>query len=114
MRITAYDFGRIEIDGRSYTSDVIIALDRVFSPWWRREGHSLHVEDLSEVFRAGPAILVVGTGYYGRMQVPEETLACLEHDGIEVRVSDTREAVRVFNTLGETTARVYAALHLTC
>lgn len=114
MQITGYEFGRIEIDGLPYTVDVIISLDGVRSPWWRKEGHSLHVEDFSAILPSEPSILVIGTGYYGRMQVPTETRAYLEKQGIELRISDTRKAVRAFNALQQDDARVVAALHLTC
>jgi hypothetical protein len=57
---------------------------------------------------------VVGTGYDGRMQVPEETLHGLRRAGINVRVADMGAAVEVFNRLQQTCARSVAALHLTC
>lgn len=114
MQITGYNFGRIEIDGQTYTADVIIAPDGVHSPWWRKEGHNLHLEDLSAILAEKPEILLVGTGYYGRMQVPAETRSYLEKQGMELHVSDTREAVRAFNALQRDVARVVAALHLTC
>lgn len=114
MQITGYDFGRIEIDGQTYTADVIIAPDGVRSPWWRKEGHNLHVDDLSAIIAAKPEVLLVGTGYYGRMQVPTETRSYLEKQGMVLRVLETREAVRAFNSLQQDAARVVAALHLTC
>jgi hypothetical protein len=87
--------------------------DRVFSPWWRSEGHLLHPADLVEVVRFGPAVLVVGTGASGVMRVPAETVRFLEERGITVYVERTAEAVERFNRgAGEKT--VVAALHLTC
>ena len=63
MRIDSYSFGIIMIDGKTYTSDVIVFPERVFSPWWRKEGHFLRMEDLAEVLREKPDIIVIGTGY---------------------------------------------------
>jgi hypothetical protein len=114
MQITGYEFGRIEIDGLTYNADVIIAPDGIRSPWWRKEGHNLQLEDLSAILAAKPEVLLVGTGYYGRMKVPAEIRSYLEKQGMELRVSDTREAVRAFNALQQDAARVVAALHLTC
>jgi hypothetical protein len=48
------------------------------------------------------------------MQVPEDTLAGLRSEGIEVRVLQTRDAVTEFNRLQKDCARIVAALHLTC
>jgi len=35
VEITRYRFGEIEIDGRTYTADVIITPERVVDTWWR-------------------------------------------------------------------------------
>ena len=70
--------------------------------------------DLSEVMAAKPDVVVIGTGYYGRMEVPEETRRYLEAGGVQVREARTGEAVKEFNRLQKEYARVVAALHLTC
>ena len=114
MKITGYEFGKITIDGKTYTSDVIIAPDRVFDAWWRKQGHSLAIEDLEQALREKPQILVIGTGYYGRMQLPEETRQYLQDQGIALREAKTRDAVLEFNELQKEYARIVAALHLTC
>lgn len=114
MTVDAYSFGRIRIDGADYTTDVIVFPGRVRDRWWRREGHSLDLEDLSEVLTDPPKTLIVGTGYYGNMRVPQETLAALRARGIEVKVCRTADAVAELNRLQREAARVVAALHLTC
>ncbi len=113
MKIDSYSFGRIVIDGKTYTSDVIIYPGRVEASWWRKEGHLLQPEDLTEALRAKPEVLIIGTGYSGVMQVPRETVDALAARGIEVKVERTSKAVEVFNEpQGKKT--VIAALHLTC
>ena len=114
MKITDYEFGRIGVEGKTYTSDVIIYPEKVRDSWWRKEGHRLHLEDLEEVISAKPELLIVGTGYYGNMVVPKETLTRLESEGIKVRVAPTGEAVKLFNQLQREAAVIVAALHLTC
>ncbi len=114
MEIDHYTFGRIGIGGRDYDADVIIFPDHVQERWWRREGHRLAQEDLETVLADAPQMLVIGTGYYGRMQVPEETIESLRAAGVEVRVAKTGEAVAEFSRLQRECARIVAALHLTC
>lgn len=114
MTIDAYSFGEILIDGKPYASDVIIWPDHVMNPWWRAEGHKLTADDLTEVLAKPPRMLVIGTGYYGRMVVPPETLAALQARGIEAHVCNTTEAVAAFNRLAGEYADIVAALHLTC
>ncbi|HDD72121.1 MAG TPA: hypothetical protein ENF98_00440 [Candidatus Bathyarchaeota archaeon] len=112
--IDEYSFGRIVIDGKTYRQDVIVYPDRVKPNWWRREGHSLCLEDLEEVLRDPPEVLVIGTGYVGLMRVPREVREKLEEMGIQVVVEKTGKAYRTFNKLLSEGRRVVAALHLTC
>jgi len=114
MRISEYEFGRIAIADKSYTSDVIIAPEQVIDSWWRKEGHNLQIEDLVDIVNAKPDMLIIGTGYYGRMQVPDETKQYLEERGIKVLQAKTLDAVTEFNQLQKEYARIVAALHLTC
>lgn len=113
MKIEHYSFGRIIINGRTYTSDVIIYNDRVDSSWWRREGHCLQVADLTDVINAQPGILVIGAGYSGAMAVSEETLEFIQLKGIDIYVEKTEKAVELYNRL-QKDKKVIAALHLTC
>ncbi len=112
-RIDAYRFGRIEINGQIYHRDVIILPDRVLPNWWRVEGHSLSYEDLSQVFRFTPRILVVGLGSYSRMHIPERTREEIEEAGIELIALPTSKACEIYNQLHEV-EHVVAALHLSC
>jgi hypothetical protein len=96
MKIDTYSFGTIVIDGKRYSKDVIIYPGRVFSPWWRKEGHLLQLDDLSEVITEKPDVLI-------------DELGAL---GIDVRPEKTTKAVTVFNSLSG--KKVVAALHLTC
>jgi hypothetical protein len=112
-RIDSYRFGHMVIDGQPHDKDVIVLPSRVIAGWWRKEGHSLHQEDLKEVFAAEPDILIVGQGANGRMQVTQEARQVLESSGIKVIAQPTDEAVRTYNQLREKDS-VAGAFHLTC
>ncbi|MGC9398298.1 MAG: Mth938-like domain-containing protein [Anaerolineae bacterium] len=112
-KINAYRFGHIEIDGQSYTSDVIIFPDHVMSGWWRQEGHVLYPTDLESVFEADVEALIVGQGAYGRMRVTQATRRKVKSAGIDLIVQHTHDAVETYNAMREE-KNVVAALHLTC
>jgi hypothetical protein len=113
MKIDSYSFGSLVVDGKMYTSDVIIYPDRVDPSWWRKEGHRLQIADLADVLNAKPQILIVGTGYSGMMVVSEETKNYISSLGINIYIATTGRAVDLFNTMqGKKT--IIAALHLTC
>jgi hypothetical protein len=111
-RIDHYEFGRIVVDGRQETKDLIILPGRVVRNWWRRDGHALVLDDLAEVLEELPAHLVVGTGADGRMRPDPDTIQQLQHRGMTVEALPTGQAVRRFGELDP--ARAAAALHLTC
>jgi len=112
--IDSYDFGQIVINGRRYTSDVIVFQDRVKADWWRKEGHKLCVEDIEEALKEKLDVLVVGTGYSGLVKVLSETEKYVRSMGVELIVQRTGEAYKTFNRLVQSGKRVAAALHLTC
>jgi len=112
--IESYDFGEILIDGRRYTSDVIVFHDHVKADWWRREGHRLSAEDLEEAMREKLNVIVIGTGYSGLMRVPAETKTFVESKGVELITQKTADACKTFNRLATSGRKVVAALHLTC
>jgi hypothetical protein len=114
MRIRTYSFGTITIDDRTFSSDVIIYRDRVDPDWWREEGHVLTAADLAGPVAARPELLVVGTGYFGIMKVPDETKRFLSAHGIGLVIERTAKAVDVYNQLQAAGRDVIAALHLTC
>lgn len=113
-RIDSYGFGHVEIDGTTYTSDVIILPDGVRGDWWRDEGHSVTRGDLASVVEAGADVLVIGQGAHGCMKVPDETAAWLRESGIEPVAAVTPRAVEAYNQHARRGVSVAAALHLTC
>lgn len=114
MHIDAYSFGRMVVDGKAYRKDLVLLPDALRSDWWREEGHSLSRADLGEVLAARPEVLVVGTGAFGAMDVPEETRAEVEAAGIALVAEKTAEAVGRYNDLAAAGRRIAGAFHLTC
>ena len=111
--VDSYRFGRIVIDGKPHTKDVIILPDRVIEGWWRKEGHALLPDDLDDVLAARPDLLIVGQGAYLRMSVTDRARQSLEQAGIELLAQSTKQACETYNQIREQKA-VAAALHLTC
>lgn len=111
-RIEHYSFGHIVVDGEEHTKDVIILPGRVVSNWWRKDGHSLVIEDLEDVLPDLGEHLVIGSGAYGRMKPDPRTIEQLRARGIEVEILRTEEAARRYGELDS--ASTAAALHLTC
>jgi hypothetical protein len=114
MKIDKYNFGYISINGKEYTKDVIIFPDRVFSPWWREEGHNLSLEDLEKVIDFKPDLILIGTGAQGFMRVPRKTIEELDKLGIRTITARTGSAVNIYNKEIQNNENLVACLHLTC
>lgn len=111
--IDSFRFGKVVIDGHSYTRDIIILAQRVLPGWWRERGHVLQLSDLEAVMEAKPAVLVVGQGTFSRVRIAEDAIGGLQAAGIELVALPTKEACQRYNALRER-GDVAAALHLTC
>jgi hypothetical protein len=111
-RLQSYSFGRLVVDGKEETRDVIVLPERVVRNWWRRDGHALVLADLQEVLDDLPARLIIGTGAHGRLRAEPATLERLRERGVEVEALPTEEAVLRYEALNP--AETAAALHLTC
>jgi hypothetical protein len=110
--LSDYSFGSLTVDGERHTRDLIVLPDRVVRDWWRREGHSLAMEDLDEVIDELPERLILGCGAHGRLEPSQAVLDELRARGVEVEALATADAVRRYGELDP--VRTAAALHLTC
>jgi len=116
LRIEAYRFGAMTVGSRVYTSDLLLWPDRVRERWWRREGHSVCLEDLEEVLRNPPERLLLGQGASGLMRLQGSVRAALEERGVAVFTMPTAEAVELWNRWidEKESPRIAAGFHLTC
>ena len=111
--IDSYHFGEIIIDGKNYSSDVVIFPDRVQNNWWRKTGHELCLEDIARVITENPEVLVVGTGASGLVKVLPEVEQMAHAQGIKLIAEPTDKACNTYSQLSHF-QRVVAALHITC
>ncbi|HMC07330.1 MAG TPA: Mth938-like domain-containing protein [Solirubrobacterales bacterium] len=114
-RIESYRRGHVVVDGVEHDRDLIVLPGRVITHWWRRDGHSLVVEDLDDVLEELPQRLIVGCGYASRLQPDPSVIEALARRGVKVEALPTDQAVARFEELeARDPAAVAAALHLTC
>lgn len=102
------------IDGKRYASDCIVTNHSVHAAWWRRRGHELAVEDITETIeREHPQTIVVGKGKYGMMKILPETEQYLSGKDIEILAGTTDAAVAWYNDLADK-KKIVGFFHLTC
>ena len=111
--IDNYRFGKITVSGVSYTRDLIILPKLIISDWWRKKGHLLQLDDLSDVLKLRPDLLIIGLGASSRMQLAPGVGSALTEAGIKWTALPTGDACREFNRKAPE-IETAAALHLTC
>ena len=112
--IDSFSFGTMEIDGRQYTSDLIIYPDgHVQDGWWRARGHVLSINDIAGLLEKKPNIIIVGTGVNGRMKPAAHLNEYLAERDIEFLAGANDVAVKWFNER-EASGTVGACFHLSC
>ena len=110
--INEYSFGRIVIEKKEYTHDVIIIGPKIIE-WWRDEGHHAKIQDFISIPN-NTEILVIGTGESGVMKVDQTVLDHFKNKKIKVITEMTGNAVITFNKLIEENKKAVGAFHLTC
>ena len=107
-------FGRIVIDGKVYTSDLIIYPDgHVEDNWWRKSGHRLSSGDIRKLIKSRPDVIIAGKGVSGQMKPEKELENMLHKKRIEFIAESNRKAMESYNKLAPK-ERVGACFHLTC
>jgi hypothetical protein len=113
--IETCSFGSMIIDGRTYTSDLLIFPDgRVTDSWWRAQGHRFTCADLEGLVAARPELIVAGTGIYGRAKVDSDLSDHLASLEIELVAAWTKKACRFYNDALQAGRKVAACFHVTC
>ncbi len=112
MKVQDYFFGKVEINGKTYTNDLKIFPDKIKSNWWRERGHLLQVKDVEDVFEFEPDLLVIGKGAYGDMKISQKLREKLESSPFEYIAKKTSDAINDFNK--SKNQKIVGVFHLTC
>lgn len=109
--ISDYSFGKIVINGKSYSDDIILLHRQVVPSWWRDKGHYLSKDDLERVIEFKPDLLIVGKGHSGRMSIAK---GLAEKLPFEIEAYNTKKAVEIYNQKIKKSEKIAGAFHLTC
>lgn len=111
MTIEHYSYGKIIIDGKTYHQDLIVYPDRIDPAWIVAGGNTLAVDDILDILREEPEILIIGTGFHGGLIVPDLVKTQVMRQGINLMATKTEQAVKFYNTIMQD-QKTIAAFHL--
>ena len=98
-RVASLSWGRIEVEGHGAFKDARIYPGGAEEWDWNETGtrHSPGVQpaDVQKLLDHGAKTVILGTGFYERLEVQPETLRMLEEEGVEVYVRQSEEAARL-------------------
>lgn len=112
--IEKYSFGTIHILGQVYKDDVKICQGKVVSPWCRKSGHDVRIEDVRDMLDTNPEVIIFGQGQPGLMSCSQDLKELLRQKGIELIELPTAEAIKKFNDSYSLGRAVCGGFHLTC
>ena len=112
--IEKYSFGSMTILGKRYTSDLKIINRQVFPDWWRKKGHWVAVDEVTDILNAKPDYLIIGSGKFGLMKISDQLREHLSDCEVEVIIERTFTAIGTFNRMYAAGKNVAAGFHLTC
>ena len=113
LAITAYDAGRIAVNGRLLTKSFLLTPHRLIEDWPPDSFDSLTEADLQAVADINCPIVLLGTGLRQRFPAPA-LLRSLIDRRMGVEVMDTSAACRTYNILMAEGRDVAAALIIEC
>ncbi len=117
--IDRFQFGRMVIGHKTFTSDLIIFPDgKIQDSWWRTRGHFLELNDIISIVNTGPDIIIIGTGAAGRMKVDPTLFDRIKdmtaNPAVQLTCKPTDQAVKEYHTAVRAGKKTSAGFHLTC
>lgn len=111
--IDNYTFGKFVIKGKEYDSNVVL-LGKTVQKARHLPSHELKIDDFIPLIDYKPEYLIIGTGAYGAVKVPQEIVDFIGKKGIKLIIQKTGEACQTYNALLEEGKKVAVFLHNTC
>lgn len=112
--IDSFSFGQIVVNGKTYSNDIKIIDESVIPEWWRKSGHTVSPEDVTDLLESSSEFVVIGKGKPGFMTATPEVRRLFEQRGITLLEEKTSRAIQTFNRLHREGKKVCAGFHLTC
>lgn len=119
IRIDSTKFGEIVIDGKKYHQVLIIGNSVIERDYEKLEGlfgtsHKIGDWEVEELFKNSPEIIIIGTGQDGMMEVDRSLYEKIGNKNIELIITITPEAIKIYNEKIESGKRVNALIHTSC
>jgi hypothetical protein len=112
VKITSVSFGEVEINGKTYFSDMIV--------WWdgkiefRTKSHTFGMSEFLKLAEKKPEIIVIGVGMNNMCRILDEVKQAAEDKKIEIYQELSPKAAKMFNGFIADRKKAVAVIHSTC
>ena len=72
--ITSYSFGKMVVDGKTYTNELQILPNGTVKKWSPSDPHYILPVDIEEIMSSNIKTLIIGNGANGEAGIPDETI----------------------------------------
>ncbi len=111
-------FGEVTVSRKTYTADFYIGVngkvknrDKTLARQLYGSSHTVGPKELEKVCKGGPAVLFIGSGKPGRLELNEDARRYLSQRSIRCELLPTPKAVEAYN---ESKQRKATLIHVTC
>ncbi len=95
--IETVSMGKLLFKGKVSRSDTIVYKDHMNTKWWIKSRTCIEPEDLEEVLKAEPEVVVVGLGFVMPIKISDAAINAMKAKGIEVFVEKAEKAAELYN-----------------
>lgn len=117
-QIISAGWGRMDVEGLDRGRDLKLWPGGGRHWDWKEcgTGHGRGVQqgDVEELLLKGSQVVIITTGRFRRLRVPETVVRYLQERGTEVLVLDTKSGIDRYNQLAEQGVAVGGLFHSTC
>ena len=112
VKINSTKFGEITINGKPHDSDMTVYWNGKMS--YRTKEHTIELGEFIKVLKAGPEIVIIGTGEVGVVKLTQEVVQWAEDKKVTIYTEKTPKAAEIFNAFAEQGKKVVGIFHVTC
>lgn len=105
--------GRIVINGKEFTVDVVIYKDSVFERGSSDTLSSSEMEEILNKIGEKPKVVIIGTGSDASLAIEDDVVTKLKGSGIRVVIQLTDEAIETYKELKSMGVEPLLIIHVT-
>jgi len=111
--INEFKYGFFKVDKKDHYGDIKL-IDGGVKQWSTREGFKISVEDIKDILKTKPEMVLIGTGASGLLKISEGVEMEIRGRKVRLQKGKTMDMCELYNKLEKEGKKVNALLCATC